>query len=94
MQKQHEQKRRHATGSGPIAARIRAKRKRAGLSQSQAAEMWGISKRTLEKWEQGESHPRGVGLIGLEKILSEGDEARKPAKQAEREHTWNGTPFM
>jgi len=68
---QHAIKRKHATGEGTIAARIRAKRKAAGLSQSQAAEAWKISKRTLQEWEQGECRPRGLYLAHIEKILKE-----------------------
>lgn len=34
-------------------------RKRTGLSQSRFALLIGVSKRTLENWEQGRRHPTG-----------------------------------
>jgi DNA-binding transcriptional regulator YiaG len=40
-----------------FADQIVAHRKSEGLSQSQAAEDWGVSVRTLQKWEIGESCP-------------------------------------
>ena len=52
-----------------IAGRIKAKREQAGLSQSQAARTWGISKRTLQEWEQGRAKPRGLYLQAVERIL-------------------------
>ena len=53
-----------------ISTRLQAARKKAGLSQAQAAEKWRINKRTLESWEQGLREPRGLALVTLEKILS------------------------
>jgi DNA-binding transcriptional regulator YiaG len=60
-----------------IAARIKAKREQGGLSQSQAAQKWGVSKRTLQEWEQGRSNPRGLYLQAIERILSEAEGRRK-----------------
>jgi putative transcriptional regulator len=37
-----------------------AARAHSGLSQSEFAKMFGISKRTLENWEQGRSEPTGA----------------------------------
>ena len=59
-----------------IAGRIKAKREQSGLSQSQAAIAWGISKRTLQGWEQGK-HPRGLYLQAVERILEKADRRRK-----------------
>jgi putative transcriptional regulator len=40
-----------------IVARVRIQ---SGLSQSQFAEILGVSKRTLEQWEQGRREPSGA----------------------------------
>ena len=38
---------------------VKAIRERIGLSQNRFAMMIGVSKRTLENWEQGRRHPTG-----------------------------------
>jgi len=38
---------------------IKKLRQRAGVSQSSLARMIGVSKRTLQNWEQGTRRPRG-----------------------------------
>jgi putative transcriptional regulator len=38
---------------------VRVIREKTGLSQSRFASMIGVSKRTLENWEQGRRHPTG-----------------------------------
>ena len=38
---------------------VRKIREKTGLSQSHFATMIGVSKRTLENWEQGRRHPTG-----------------------------------
>ena len=60
-----------------IPDRIKAKREQAGLSQSQAARAWGISKRTLQEWEQGRRAPRGLYLQAIERILEKSAGRRK-----------------
>ena len=60
-----------------IAARIKAKREQAGLSQSEAARAWGISKQTLQSWEQGRRAPRGLYLQAIERILEKSAVRRK-----------------
>jgi DNA-binding transcriptional regulator YiaG len=52
-----------------ITQRIRAARKKLGLSQGRAAQAWGFSKRTLEVWDQGKQQPSGLYLEKLEKVL-------------------------
>lgn len=52
-----------------ITTRIIAAREKLGLSQSQAAKKWGLSKHTLQAWEQGSRNPAGLYLEKLEKIL-------------------------
>ncbi|MFZ4777049.1 MAG: helix-turn-helix domain-containing protein [Terrimicrobiaceae bacterium] len=52
-----------------LATRIKEARNRLTFSQSQAAAAWGISKRTLQEWEQGRRIPRGLALAALEGIL-------------------------
>ena len=38
---------------------VRAIREKTGLSQARFAMLIGVSKRTLENWEQGRRHPTG-----------------------------------
>jgi len=40
-----------------------------GFSQRDAAEFLGISKRTLENWEQERATPRGYAVVTLMKLL-------------------------
>jgi len=47
-----------------FATLINKARKRAGLSQSQAAEKWGVSVRSLQAWELGRI-PSGTNLAKL-----------------------------
>jgi putative transcriptional regulator len=63
-----------------IAERIQEARNRLNLSQSQAAAEWGISKRTLQQWEQTRREPRGLYREKIEAILSkaEREPKRKP----------------
>lgn len=54
-----------------IAQRIKAAREKSGLSQSEAANAWGINPHTLQGWEIGRHSPRGFALNQLEKLLAE-----------------------
>jgi len=54
-----------------LGERIKCKRAREGLSQSQAAREWGASLRALQSWEQGIYVPQGLARTALEKILKE-----------------------
>lgn len=47
---------------------VKAIRAKTGLSQSRFANVVGVSKRTLENWEQGRRHPTGPARALL-KIL-------------------------
>ena len=47
---------------------VKAIREKTGLSQIQFARLIGVSKRTLENWEQGRRHPTGPAKALL-KIL-------------------------
>ena len=47
---------------------VKTIRKKTGLSQSRFAILIGVSKRTLENWEQGRRHPTGPAKALL-KIL-------------------------
>lgn len=42
-----------------------------GLSQARFAEKYGIPKRTLEKWEQGETNPPAYLVKLLERAVKE-----------------------
>jgi len=44
---------------------VRAVREQTGLSQSSFATMLGVSKRTLENWEQGRRRPTGPARVLL-----------------------------
>lgn len=55
---------------GPAVREIREK---TGLSQAQFALLIGVSKRTLENWEQGRRHPTGPARALL-RILSNNTE--------------------
>jgi putative transcriptional regulator len=48
---------------------VKAIREKTGLSQSRFAMLIGVSKRTLENWEQGRRHPTGPAKALL-KILA------------------------
>lgn len=51
-----------------------------GFSQRDAADHLGISKRTLENWEQGRATPRGYAVVALMKLLGQ----RSPSKDESR----------
>ena len=66
-----------------IAEQIKITRNRAGLSQAQAARAWGVSVRTLQKWEQGAAEPRGGTWERLRAILAgSAAPAAKPSRKA------------
>jgi DNA-binding transcriptional regulator YiaG len=52
-----------------FAMRIKAARKKLGLSQEQAAKSWGFSVGTLEAWEQEYRNPAGLYQEKLEATL-------------------------
>lgn len=54
-----------------LAQRIAAARKKLGISQSEAAQKWGLSVRTLQNWEIGHRQPRGFARGQLDKLLAE-----------------------
>jgi DNA-binding transcriptional regulator YiaG len=54
----------------PLNERIKALRRRLGLSMDQFAAIFAISPRTLQDWEQGRRKPRGLTLRILEKELA------------------------
>ena len=49
--------------------RIRENRKRAGLSQDKVAELVGVSRQAVTKWEQGRSAPNTENLFRLAEVL-------------------------
>lgn len=46
-------------------------REKTGLSQNRFAMLIGVSKRTLENWEQGRRHPSGPAKVLLKILESE-----------------------
>lgn len=60
---------------------VKAIREKLGMSQAQFAALMGISKRTLENWEQGKRHPTGSAKALLTVV------AKKPEAVLEALHT-------
>ena len=50
---------------------VAATREKTGLSQAKFANLFSISLSTLQKWEQGQRHPRGPALVLLNVIAKE-----------------------
>lgn len=55
--------------SKELADKLKAARKKLGLTQQEAAQQWGIPASTMIKWEQDESTPRGYALQQLNQML-------------------------
>lgn len=53
--------------------KLAAQRKQNNYSQEQLADMVGISRQSVSKWETGESYPDMAKIIQLCKILSWND---------------------
>lgn len=53
-----------------LAQRLRDARLRAGLSRRQAAELTGVSRRTIEQWEQGRHAPSKLALGAYLRLIS------------------------
>lgn len=51
--------------------RMKAIRKRSGLSQAKFGEKYGIPKRTIESWEMGERECPGYVMSLLERVVKE-----------------------
>ncbi len=54
---------------------VKVIRERTGLSQSRFAQIIGVSKRTLENWEQGRRRPTGPARALLKIVESDPDGA-------------------
>ena len=50
---------------------IYAARKKLGLSQEKLAEVLGVSRNTISRWERGEFNPTADKLIALERLLAQ-----------------------
>ncbi len=50
---------------------VKAIREQVGLSQHEFATICGISLKTLQHWEQGETKPRGPALVLLNVVAKE-----------------------
>ena len=57
--------------------RVKEIREQTGLSQVRFAAMIGVSKRTLENWEQGRRHPTGPAKALLRIVESDPEAALK-----------------
>jgi len=51
--------------------KVKTIREETGLSQTQFARLIGVSKRTLENWEQGRRHPTGPARALLKIVESD-----------------------
>jgi DNA-binding transcriptional regulator YiaG len=60
-----------------FARALQAWREKKSFSQRDAAEYLGISKRTLENWEQERATPRGYAVVALMKLLAMGVTPKK-----------------
>lgn len=56
---------------------VKAIRTKTGLSQSRFASLLGVSKRTLENWEQGRRHPTGPARALLKIVEADPEYALK-----------------
>jgi DNA-binding transcriptional regulator YiaG len=57
------------TNAAPLAARLKAARRRLRLTQAQAARRWRVNKWNLEGWELGDHAPLPVFRERLERAL-------------------------
>lgn len=55
--------------SEELCRKLKAARENLGLSQSQAAQAWGVPLRTLISWENDQRTPRGLALQAIEEKL-------------------------
>lgn len=56
---------------------VKAMRERIGVSQDKFALLLGVSKRTLENWEQGRRHPTGAARSLLKVVEADPEHALK-----------------
>lgn len=54
---------------------VKAIREKVGLSQNRFAMLIGVSKRTLENWEQGRRHPTGPAKVLLRILDADPEQA-------------------
>ncbi len=64
-----------------LARALQEWRERKAFSQRDAAEFLGISKRTLENWEQKRATPRGYAVVALLQLITQ---PRGPATATHR----------
>ena len=53
-----------------LGIQLKNARQKAGITQAQAAQQWGVTLRALQQWEQGHRLPRGKTLLRLLDILA------------------------
>jgi len=54
---------------------VKAIRERLGISQDKFAMILGVSKRTVENWEQGRRHPTGAARSLLKRVDADPEHA-------------------
>ena len=55
--------------SEELRRKLKAAREKLGLSQSQAAKVWGIPVGTLQNWENDKRTPQGLALTAINNLL-------------------------
>lgn len=68
-----------------LGERIKESRKKAGLSQEKVAELIGVSRQAVAKWEAGQSAPNTENLIRLAEIFEVAVDMLIQEKHAEKE---------
>lgn len=57
-------------------------RKKLGLSQEKLAELLGVSRNTVSRWEQGSCNPSAENIAALNKLFAQLEEPVQPAEPA------------
>ena len=57
--------------SEELRRKLKAARTKLGLTQDQAAKIWGIPQRTLISWENDERTPTGYALKSITEMLDQ-----------------------
>jgi DNA-binding transcriptional regulator YiaG len=73
--------------SEELSRKLKSARAKLGITQTQAAQVWGIPYKTLLSWEQNVNTPRGFALTAilekLDAILADPPPAKKRGSKAQ-----------
>ena len=67
-----------------FAKTLRDWREQNDYTQQEAADRLGVSRRSLENWEQKRAMPQGFGLSAMLQIIQDGRKAAKAQRQEKR----------